>query len=162
MIHFTTFIFTLLLAHAARAVPACGDVTSPEDMYDSMYDDEQLILATGAIACDAKYDNPNGDTKDTACPGLAHQYPHFKDFPSFPYIGATWDIKGHDSPNCGKCWKLICTTSYKFIYFTAMDTPPPEPSALIALSTAACKALFSPAPCGIVEVVPVPLQECSK
>ena len=158
MIHFTTLIFTLLLAHTARAVPACGDVTSPEDMYDSMYDDEQLILATGGSACDAKYDNPNGDTKDTACPGLAHKYPHFKDFLSFPYIGATWDIRW-GSPNCGKCWKLICTKSHKFIYLTAMDTP--EPGVDIALSTTACKALFgTSAPCGTVEAVPVPPHFC--
>jgi hypothetical protein len=158
MIYFTTFIFTLLLAHAARAVPACGDVTSPEDMYDSMYDDEQLILATGGIrvACDAKYDNSSGDTNHTACPGLAHKYPHFKNFPSFPYIGATWDIKGHDSLNCGKCRKLTCTRSHKFIYFTAMDSP--EPGVDVALPTAVCKGFISPA-CGPVEI---DIVACSK
>ena len=149
MIYFTTFIFTLLLAHAARAVPACGDVTSPEDMYDSMYDDEQLILATGGIACDAKYDNPNGDTNHTVCPGFALKYPHFEDFPSFPNIGAF----RRGSPNCGRCWKVTSTTSHKFIYLTAMDTP--EPGVDVALSTAACKALFgtSPAPWAIEAVV---------
>ena len=150
MIYFTTFIFTLLLAHAARAVPACGDVTSPEDMYDSMYDDEQLILATGGIrvACDAKYDNPSGDTNHTACPGLALKYPHFKDFPSFPYIGATWDIRW-GSPNCGKCWKLTSTTSHESIYLTAMDEP--KPGVDVALPTAVCKEFMSPA-CGPVEI----------
>ena len=49
MIYFTTLIFTLLLSHIARAVPACGDVASPEDQYDT-YDDGQPVLATYKVS----------------------------------------------------------------------------------------------------------------
>jgi Cerato-platanin len=104
MIYYTTFIFTLLLAYVARAVPACGDVASPEDMYDPMYDDEQLVLATYKATWDDKYDNANGDTIGVVCSSLAPKYPHFKVIPHFPYIGGVSNIRGN-SPNCGKCWQ---------------------------------------------------------
>jgi hypothetical protein len=122
MIYFTTFIFTLLLARIARAVPACGDVASPEDMYDPMYDDEQPMFATYPVTWNSKYGNPNGNTSTLACSSLAALYPHFRNIPGWPYIGAAFNIQGHESPNCGKCWKLINPTTHKFIYFTAIDT----------------------------------------
>ena len=109
MIYFTTFIFTLLLAHIARALPACSDVASPEDMFDPTYDTEQLILRTYNVTSDPKYDNPSGPF---ACSKRL----------SFPYIGAAFDIKRHGSPNCGKCWRLSDVNSDKFIYFTAIDS----------------------------------------
>ena len=94
MIYFTTFIFTLLLTHTARAVPACSDVAPPEDMYDSMYDDEQLVLATQNATWDPKYDNPNGDTRALACSGYLYpRYPYLKNVPDSPYIGGSYDIR---------------------------------------------------------------------
>jgi hypothetical protein len=122
MIYFTALIFTLFLSHIARAMPACGDVAPPEDQYvTNTYDDEQLVLASYKVTWDAKYDNPNGNTKDVACSnGLAGHYPHFKDFPDYPYIGASYDIK-HGSSNCGKCWKLTNTKTHRWIYFTVID-----------------------------------------
>jgi hypothetical protein len=108
MIYFTTFIFTLLLAHIARAVPGYGDVASPQGLYD-INDDKQLVFAGDNVTWDAKYDNMDSSTKSIACSGLASKYPHFHNFPDFPYIGSAFDIIGHDSSNCGKCWKLTDT-----------------------------------------------------
>ncbi|KAI0279997.1 hypothetical protein BGY98DRAFT_915134 [Russula aff. rugulosa BPL654] len=84
MIYFTTFIFTLLLAHIA-------------------------LFAGDNVTWDAKYDNMDSSTKSIACSGLASKYPHFHNFPDFPYIGSAFDIIGHDSSNCGKFWKLTDT-----------------------------------------------------
>jgi hypothetical protein len=123
MINFTSFVFTLLLVHVARAIPACGDVASPQGLYD-MYDDEQLVFATNKVTWDATYDNPNGNTDSVACSngpnGLAPRYPHFKSFPDFPYLGGAFDVKW-GSPNCGGCWKLTNTKTHRTIYFTAID-----------------------------------------
>jgi len=119
MIYFTTFIFTLLLSHIARAVPACGDVASPQELYDT-----EPLLATYKVTWDATYDNPNGNTNTVACSngphGLAGKYPLFDDFPDFPYLGGAFDVK-FGSPNCGKCWKLTVKKTGRFIYFTAID-----------------------------------------
>jgi hypothetical protein len=128
MIYFTTFIFALLLSHIARAVPACGDAASPEDLYDPTYDDVQepidLLVTSYKVGWDGKYDKKHGDTKSVACAnpphGYAHRYPHFKDFPDFPYIGGAFDVK-HGSPNCGKCWKLHDKKTNKSIHLTAID-----------------------------------------
>jgi hypothetical protein len=121
MIYFTSFIFTLLLAHIARAAPACDDVASSQVLYNTP---EQPFLATYKVTWDATYDNPNGNTNGVACSngphGLAAKYPHFKNFPDFPYLGGAFDTK-FGSPNCGKCWKLTHTKTKHFIYFTAID-----------------------------------------
>ena len=123
MIHLATFIFTLLLAYIARAMPACGDFASPQGLYDT-YDDDGLVLATYKVTWDATYDNPNGNTDSVACSngpnGLAPKYPHFKSFPDFPYLGGAFDVKW-GSPNCGKCWKLTDKNTHRTIYFTAID-----------------------------------------
>jgi hypothetical protein len=126
MIYFTIFIFTVI----ARAVPACGDVASPEDLpvYGPMYDDEQLFLSTYKLTWDSKYDNEDGDTNSTACPILALEYPHFKNFSSFPYIGAR---PGH----CGKCWKVTNKKSNINLYFTDMDTPKSDFDLVISKKT---------------------------
>jgi hypothetical protein len=123
MIYFTTFIFTLLLSHIARAMPPCGDFASPQNVYD-MYDDEQLILPTYEVTWDSTYDNPNGDTNSVACSngpnGLAGEYPYFNDFPDFPYLGGAFDTKW-GSPNCRKCWKLTDTQTGRIIFIAAID-----------------------------------------
>jgi hypothetical protein len=123
MIYFTTFIFTLLLAHITRAVPGCGDAASPEGLYDPTYDDvQEPLFAEHKVTWDPKYGHKHGDTKTVECRRLAHRYPQFKDFPDFPYIGAAHNIKEHDSPNCGKCWKLHNKKTHKSIHFTAIDS----------------------------------------
>jgi hypothetical protein len=120
MIYFTSFIFTLLLAHVARAVPACDDVASPQVLYD----DIEQPLAIYKVTWDSVYDNPEGSTDKVACSngphGLVAKYPHFKNFPDFPHLGGAFDVKW-GSPNCGKCWKLTEKKSKRFIYFTAID-----------------------------------------
>jgi Cerato-platanin len=119
MIYFTTLIFTLLLSHIARAVPACGDVAPPEDTYN-----EELVLASYKVTWDATYDNPDGNTNGVACSngpnGLADHYPHFKNFPDFPYLGGAFDTKWGSS-NCGKCWKLSDKKTGRWIHLTAID-----------------------------------------
>jgi hypothetical protein len=132
MIYFATFVFTILLSHIARAMPACGDVASPEglyDTYDDTYDDEQFLEQpvlddTYKVTWDSTYDNPNGNTDSVACSngphGLAGTYPQFKDFPISPYIGGAFDVKW-GSPNCGKCWKLYNKKTNKSISLIAID-----------------------------------------
>ena len=120
MIYFTSFIFTLLLTRVARAVPACGDVTSFKEQYDTTYDN---AVAPYRVTWDVMYDNPDGNTNSVVCSnvnGLAKKYPHFIDFPSFPRIGGAFDVKG-DSNNCAKCWKLTDTKSGRSITFFAID-----------------------------------------
>jgi len=118
MIYFTTFIFTLLLSHIVRAVPACGNVASPQQVYDT----KQPLLYQ--VTWDDVYDNPNGDTDSVSCSdgqnGLAGEYPQFQNFPDFPYLGGAFDITWGSS-NCGTCWKLTVTQTGRFIYFTAID-----------------------------------------
>ena len=126
MIYFTTFYFTFLLALIARAMPACDDFA--EDVFDLTYDeptfDDELVLATYKVTWDATYDNPNGNTNSVACSngphGLAERYPHFKNFPHFPYLGGAFDTK-FGSPNCGKCWKLTDKKTHRSIYVAAID-----------------------------------------
>ena len=117
MFYFTTFIITLLLAHITRAVPACGDVASSEGMYHPMYDAEEILFS---VTWDSKYDDPNGNTSSLPCDFILHS--HFKDIPGFPYLGAAYDIRGKNSPNCGKCWKLTNPRTHKFVHFTAVDS----------------------------------------
>ena len=90
-----------------------------------LYDNtEQPFPSTFKVTWDATYDNPEGNTDSVACSngphGLAAEYPHFKNFPDFPYLGGAFNTK-FGSPNCGKCWKLTDKTSKRFIYFTAID-----------------------------------------
>ncbi|KAF8489420.1 Cerato-platanin-domain-containing protein [Russula emetica] len=125
MIYFTTFIFTLLLSHIARAVPACGDAASPQELYDTKQPiGPGPIIPTYKVTWDATYDNPNGNTDSVACSngphGLAGTYPQFDDFPDFPYLGGAFDTKW-GSPNCGKCWKLTDTDTGRWVYLTAID-----------------------------------------
>lgn len=132
MIYFTTFILTLLLSHIAQAIPACGDDASTEDLYDPnpTYADAQHALPTAAIAVypvtwSSKYGDRNGSTSNVTCSngphGLEPLYPHFGNFPNFPYIGGAFNIKW-GSPNCGECWHLTNVKNHKSIYFTAIDT----------------------------------------
>ena len=161
MIYFTTFIFTLLLAHIARAVLACADVASPENMYDPMYDSEQLILGPTKVTWSAEYGDPNGSTRSVLCSKFAPKYPHFHNFPDFPYIGGASDIIGHDSFNCGKCWKLTDPRTHKFIYLLAIDKS--KPGFGFVLSKEAFMALTGGPlvpPTLEVDYVPVPPHFC--
>jgi len=102
MIYFTTFILTLLLSHITRATPACGDVASPEELYDPTYADAQqtLPMAVSDVVWSNWYDDPNGDTSKVACSSLARVYPHFGNIPHFPYIGGVFNIKRGSQKNC--------------------------------------------------------------
>jgi Cerato-platanin len=113
--YFTTFIFTLLLSHIARAVPACGDVASPQEVYE-----QPPLLATYKVTWDSTYDNPNGNTNGVACSNLSSTYPQFQDFPDFPYLGGAFNVQ-FGSPNCGECWRLTEINTGRWIHFTAID-----------------------------------------
>jgi hypothetical protein len=119
MIYLSSFVFTLLLAHTARAVPACGDVAPSRVTYG---DTAQTVFAPieYKVTWDNVYDNPNGKTKEVACENLDKKYPIFKDFPNFPHIGGAFDIT-FDNSNCRKCWNLTDTKTKKHIYLTAID-----------------------------------------
>jgi hypothetical protein len=122
MMYLTTLIFTLLFSHIARAMPACDDVASPQDMYD-IYDNEQLVLAPYKATLNQTYDNPNGNTTRVACSdgkyGLASKYPQFKDFITFPHIGGAFDTR-RNTHECGKCWQLMNWKNGRWIIFTAI------------------------------------------
>ena len=134
MIYFTTFIFTLLLAHITRAVPACGDAASPEDLYDPTYDDVQQPFrpfpnATKyPVTWSNFYNNPDGDTKTVVCSKLAEQFPHFKDLHRFPYIGGSFTISNSSSFDCGKCWELYNTKTDIAIFLLVIDQIDPTAS----------------------------------
>ena len=128
MIYVTTFILTLLLSHIARATPACGDVASPEELYDPMYADAQAGQYAPRpppffiynVTWTNEYDNKHGDTSKVACNSLAHHDPHFKDFPHFPYIGGAFNVK-RGSELCGSCWNLTELKTRKTISVTIID-----------------------------------------
>ena len=124
MIYFSTFIVTHPLSHITRATPACGDVASPEELYDPTYADAQgaqhAIILPYNVTWSSYYDT-NGDTKKVACYSLARRYPHFKNFPDYPYIGGVFNIKYPSQNNCGECWKLTYARSKKSIYVTGIN-----------------------------------------
>jgi cerato-platanin len=137
MIYFTTLILTLLFAHIARAVPGCGDDSYSEEVYDTTYDtydDGQVedafpgLSAHVKVTWDATYDNPHGNTLGVACSngphGLAAKYPHFKNFPGFPYLGGAFDTKW-GSEHCGRCWKLVHKKTGDHIFITVIDASGP-------------------------------------
>ena len=106
MIYFTTFIFTLLLSHIARAVPACGDAASPKDLYDSTYDDVQQPFPTKyKVSWDEKYDKKTTSTKSITCSNLAPKYADFDEIPNYPYIGGGAHIK-LNGQYCEECWEF--------------------------------------------------------
>ena len=118
MIYFTTFILTLLLSHTARAMPACGDVAAPEELYDTTFTDAQHAPISN-VTWSSYYDDPDGDTNKTACPPLGPFYQHFKDIPNFPYIGG---VRGGLIP-CRACVKLRnVKPPYRTIHITIMDS----------------------------------------
>jgi Cerato-platanin len=127
MIYFTTFILTLLLSHIARATPACGDVASPEELYDPTYADAAdgqhvLPIILYNVTWTTKYDNKTGSTKGGACPKLARQYPHYKDFHDFPYIGGAYNVKPPNNQFCGTCWNLTDLKTKKTISLVVLDS----------------------------------------
>jgi hypothetical protein len=131
MIYFTTFFLTLLLSHIARAAPACDDVATPDEQYDAMYADALYAEAQAAehdliaynVTWSSYYDNPSGNTKKLApCGYLASQYPYFKYFPDYPYIGGVFNIKKPSHNNCGECWKLTYGKTKKHIYIRGINS----------------------------------------
>jgi hypothetical protein len=132
MIYITTFFLTLLLSHIARAAPACDDVATREEQYDALYADalyaeaqaaEHATLKVYNVTWSSYYDNPKGDTKKVACGYLAPQYPHFKNFPDYSYIGGVYNIKKPSHNGCNECWKLTYGTKIKkHIYIRGIDS----------------------------------------
>jgi hypothetical protein len=139
MIYFITFILTLLLSHITRATPACGDVASSEELYDSTYADAQHAQHAPwppgllyNVTWSKRYDDKNGKTKSVACSNLADRYPYFKDFPHFPYIGgASFIYRGSEA--CGKCWNLTDAKTRKTIFVITIDST--EPRNPVSVST---------------------------
>jgi hypothetical protein len=129
MIYFTTFILTILLSHIARATPACGDVASPEKLYNPAIADAQqdqhtlLPIAKDNVRWTHKYD-PNRSTKSMACSHLAPRYPLYGEIPFYPNIGGIWIVK--DDPKfCGTCWNLTAVKTRKTIFIMVVDSSEP-------------------------------------
>ncbi|KAN0126369.1 Cerato-platanin domain containing protein [Russula decolorans] len=132
MVYITTFILTLFLTHIARALPrACSDSISPESDGLSYGDGEAqytipnpVPLAQFKVTYDPSFDIPVGSMDSVACSdghhGLAARFAMFRDVPTFPYIGGTFDIVWN-SPNCGSCWNLTNTANNLSITMTAID-----------------------------------------
>ena len=135
MIYFTTFILTLLLSHIAHATSACGDVNSPEELYESTYADAQqgqhVLPPPGpppvtyyTVTVNDKYGKKDGKISDSACSALSPKYKLYKDFEN---VGAAWSIKsGGQKPvtGCGTCWRLTEKNRKKSIYFVPIDAVP--------------------------------------
>jgi hypothetical protein len=68
-----------------------------------------------------KYGNRSGITKSATCSNLARQYPHFGNFPHFPYIGGAWNVTSSSSKACGTCVNLTDTKTHRTIFITVMD-----------------------------------------
>lgn len=97
---FTTIIFSILSA-AATAFAASGTAA-----YDTTYD--TVSLSTLSIACS---DGINGlNTKG---------YPTLGSLPRFPRVGASAEVGGWGSTNCGKCYAVTWQT--KTINVIAVD-----------------------------------------
>lgn len=93
---FTTAIFSILSA-AATAFAASGTAA-----YDTTYD--TASLSTLSIACS---DGVNGlYTKGYQTLGA---------LPKFPLIGASVEVPGWNSPNCGKCYAVTYGTTTRNI-----------------------------------------------
>ena len=138
MICFTTFIFTLLLAHIARAVgpvpqAACGYAypVSPQKQYYTTHDKgEQLVPPTYPVTVNSTFDNVMGDPAKLECRAgpygpLKLSYSTFGNppsyFPNFPYIGGEGGVK-YGTKSCGRCWRLSLPGGGRFIYMLAVDT----------------------------------------
>ena len=123
MVYFAILIFTLLLSHIARAMHACGDAASPQDVYNAYDDEDSEVFATFSVTKDYIYDNLYGHTSGVVCSGLATTFPVFPLFPAFPYLGGAYDIKkgSNTNPGCGQCWKLTSKKTGRSIYLTAID-----------------------------------------
>ena len=134
MIYFTTFIFALLLAHVARAVPqaACGHASpdSPQEQYYTTYDDsEQLAPLTYNLRPEAKYDSGSTSSATLTCKAKPYgpmglSYYTFSNFPSFPYIGGAQGAT-FGNPSCGQCLRLNlpgAAASGRPIYMLVVDS----------------------------------------
>lgn len=131
MIYFATFIFTLLLAHIARAVPqaACG-YASPQEQYHATYDDGEQLAPSYPIypvKVDFKYQAGGTETSwSITCKSgpygpLESNYTTLSDFPSYPYIGGAIGA-AFGFPSCGQCWMLRnFGDNSRFIYLLAVD-----------------------------------------
>ena len=88
-----------------------------------------------------KYGNKNVSTKSATCSNLARQYPHFGNFPHFPYIGGAWNINSSSSKACGECVNLTDPKTRKTIFITIMDKAKTTKPGWYNISEVAFKAL---------------------
>ncbi|RPB12276.1 SnodProt1 [Morchella conica CCBAS932] len=82
-----------------------------------------LAQERSTASYDTMYDNPNLPTDQTACSdgvnGLSKAHPTIGSIPRHPFVGASPTIPGWNSPNCGKCYRLIY--GGRAIIFKAID-----------------------------------------
>lgn len=114
-------IFTCaLLATLASAAPTTRDETT-----------EAVAPKSVSVSYDPKYDVGSSSLNTVACSngvngleGLG--YTNFKSLPTFPLIGGAPTVKGWDSPNCGKCYRLHYTSGKisRSLHVLAIDAAP--------------------------------------
>ena len=127
MIYYTTvtFIFTLFLTQISCALPqACSNHISPISNLESVQ--HRLQYGEGSPTftslCDPAYDKPDGSMHTVACADpLEKKYPLFHDIPTFPNIGAAFDVK-EGTPSCGECWEFTNHKNRLHIYLTAINS----------------------------------------
>lgn len=98
-----TFSSIILLAGALPLLAMAGAPASVS--YDTIYDTSSL--STLSLSCS---DGVNG---------LYNKYPTLGDVPGFPNVGATTEVAGWNSPNCGGCYKIYYAGVT--LYVTAVD-----------------------------------------
>ncbi|KAF5345926.1 hypothetical protein D9758_011421 [Tetrapyrgos nigripes] len=91
-----------------------------------------LPVLTGAVQLqfDNHYDDAGASLDTVACSDGANGletrfgFKTFGDIPQFPHIGASADVEGFNSANCGACYKLSYTNANgetKSIHMLAID-----------------------------------------
>jgi hypothetical protein len=81
--------------------------------------------STNIVRYNSFYDTPTTSLNNVACSngnnGLVTKgFSTFESLPSFPFIGAAFNVENWNSPECGSCWEL--TFESNTIYLTAIDT----------------------------------------
>lgn len=117
---------TLSIVTLLTAITSTVSAATARAGYDEIYNSAGTKTLT--LACS---DGQNGlATKGYSTLGL---------IPRFPYVGATPDIEGWNSKNCGACYSITYAATKKTIYVTGVDTT--RGTGNFVLSTAALNKL---------------------
>ncbi|KAF8998241.1 hypothetical protein BDQ17DRAFT_1328894 [Cyathus striatus] len=79
---------------------------------------------TQRLVFDTRFDNRNGQVRNSICDRLATANPTYGSFLTFPNIGSSFSIQSYNSPSCGSCWELTHTRNGESntTFYTAIDS----------------------------------------